>query len=306
MNTSSRSGWIVGAVVAVAVVAMPGTSSAAPARPGAKEPTNALPAFADGVAKRKSVVFTNDVYDAWLAPNGYLTVTLKKDGKPAGPAFRLFNATFWGRDVKGGYVFKDEPGIMEPESAMPALQPKEPVKFGFGIEKDAKGSVEFVFGPASISVDVKFRPTASGNITTLRPSAYFSNLPGLKTGSVDTNIDVEAVCAGKVIEMMPDPKTTKTLGFAEEPGKPEPCPEWVVRGLWDGYIVRGKVDSKSDTFQFWQYGGTIPANGFGFMYALSKTLSSRKVTFHFEDPNAAAAPAGPAMRVPGPVRNRRP
>jgi hypothetical protein len=66
------------------------------------------------------------------------------------------------------------------------------------------------------------------------------------------------------------------------------------------------VDSKSEAYQFWQYGGTIPANGFGFMYGLSKALTSRKVTFHFEDPNAPAAPAGPAGRIPGPVRGRRP
>jgi hypothetical protein len=305
MNTTKR-GWIVRAAVLAAVVATALPAAAAPARPGSKEPTNALPVFADGPAKRKSVVFTNDVYDAWLAPNGYLSVTLKKDGKAAGPAFRLFNATFWGRDAKGGYVYKDEPEIMEPETKMPALQPKEPVKFSFGMEKDAKGSVEFVFGPSSISVDVKFRPTASGEISTLRPSAYFLNLPGLKTGAVDTNVDVAAVCEGKVVVMMPDPKTTTTLGFAEEAGKPDPCPEWVVRGLWEGYMVRGKVDSKSEAYQFWQYGGTIPANGFGFMYGLSKALTSRKVTFHFEDPNAPAAPAGPAGRIPGPVRGRRP
>ncbi|MBM4156013.1 MAG: hypothetical protein FJ221_13455 [Lentisphaerae bacterium] len=299
-------GWVLGAAVLAAGVAGILPAAAAPGRPGSKESTNALPSFADGPAKRKSVVYTNDVYEAWLSPNGYLSVTLQKGGKPAGPTFRLFNATFWGRDVKGGYVFKDEPEIMEPESAMPALQPKEPVKFSFGMEKDAKGSVEFVFGPSSISVDVKFRPTASGEISTLRPSAYFLNLPGLKTGAVDTNVDVAAVCEGKVVVMMPDPKTTTTLGFAEEAGRPAPCPEWVVRGLWDGYLVRGKVDSKSDTYQFWQYGGTIPANGFGFHYNLSKTLNSRKVSFHFEDPNAPAVPPGPATRVPGPVRGRRP
>ena len=300
-------GWIIGAALGAAVVASGlCDAQAAAARGGGKEAAETLPSFDAAPDKGRSVVFTNETYTAWLAPNGYLHAIPYKGGKPAGPPVRLFNPTFWGRDTKGGYVLRLEPDLMTPETDMPVRQPAGPVRFRFEAKKQARGVVEIVFEPRSVTIEVKFRPSASGDISTLRPSVYVPNLPGMKIGAIDTNLDVEAVCAGKVVEMMPDSKTTTTLGFAEDAGRPDPCPEWVVRGLWDEFAVRGKAGSKSETFQYWQYGGTKPAHGFGFMYMASKSESSRKVTVAFESPDAPAPAPDVPLRVPGPVRGRRP
>lgn len=298
MRTSTLLRLTAGLAAAAALV-YPGAAAAAPAKAADEDAGVGLPGFPEPASAARSAVFSNACYEAWIATNGHLYVVLQKDGKPAGPSFRLFSTGIWANDAKGGFAYNMKVQSLTADSKMPVRQPTAPVRFRFEGEKSTRGSVEILFEARSISVDVKFRPPGPPLTAALSSAAWFNAIPGVSPGKATSCTNLAALCAGRSIDLVPEKADTFSLPFADDARDLPLCAEWVIHGMWDGYALRGKVASKGQTFRLWQYAGTKPAEGFAMVYSLSKTLTSRKVVFTFESTDAAAQPAGPAGRLPG-------
>lgn len=243
-----------------------------------------LPALTGAGDENRAAVFSNAVYSAWLTTAGYLQVTLLNDGRPAGPSFDLFTPHFRGSEEKGGFVVYQELDNLKAESKLPARQPTSSVRFRVDAEFGARMSVSIDFAERSIGVEVKFRPSAKGETTVAHPSAWFFALPGFsRRVEKDLTPELQAVCEEKYVDLVPEKDSPMSLHFAEDVKDFEllRAKEWTVRGLWDGYAVRGRTSTRGFQFRYSQYMGTKPAQGFRMFYSLGRGPESVKTVFEF-------------------------
>jgi len=90
-----------------------------------------------------------------------------------------------------------------------------------------------------------------------------------------------------------------TLPFAEDATNQLRCTAWAVRGLWTNWIVRGTVERRDAWFRYWQYGGTKPVEGFGFLYLREgSSAGDGRAVIEWR----SAADAAPVQAVPVPGR----
>lgn len=241
-------------------------------------------AMAQRSAAQREVVWRAPDYEvSWY--EGDLWVQLLNRGQPDGSPFRVFYAGFWARE--GGYSVRRALASASIETTKPPAR-ASPSEFRLRIhvedERKSRITADARFVSNSVQIEARYRLSAREVEGVGRASAYFGRAPGIPSGPVSAIPNLAQLCRHMTVDLVLTDGSRLSLPFAEDSTNFIRCTAWVVQGLWTNWVVRGSVDRRDAWFRYWQYGGTKPVEGFGFLYLLEREQFESRVTIEWSPP----------------------
>ncbi len=241
-------------------------------------------------ARREAVYRAPNYIVTW--GDGDLWVQLLQEGVPDGPPFRVFYAGFWAREA--GYSVRRPLASATIETAKPparAASTEFRLKIRVEDERKSRVEAETRFLSNSVMIEARYRMSARESVGIGRASVYFGRPPNVPARPVSTITNLAELCRDMFVDLVLEDGTRLTLPFAEDSTNQVRCTQWTVRGLWTNWVVRGTVDRRDAWFRYWQYGGTKPVEGFGFLYLREGATAEGRGTIEWL-PVAGLSPSG--------------
>ncbi|MCX7819516.1 MAG: hypothetical protein N2652_09995 [Kiritimatiellae bacterium] len=225
---------------------------------------------------RRAVVHRTTDYEVSWGRDG-LWLQLFSDGVRDGPPFRIFHVGFWARDAGFAVQRSLQSAVIETSKA-PARAASAEFRLRIRVEDERRSRVvlDTRFASNSVVLETSYRQSARDPSGSVRTSVFFSRAPGVPSRPISSIPNLPELCRDMAVELVLDDGNARTIRFWEDVTNHLNCTTWTVRGIWTNWVVRGSMDRRDALFRFWQYGGTKPAEGFGFAYLWGgKTFESR-------------------------------